>query len=188
MWPLEFTATPGTSPKFMPCGSFGKSGTESKAISGAVCWASAGPASSAKHAIMNAFIGSSLGSRAFADRGLIRCRCTASRRWRPPPALGRRQRSGRKAVRMPTVVAPQLSMMKRRRCLRRHLHLLTPENVKPGGDNDDCACHGEEIGHVAEHHISEPDCPDDHRVLIRYDDARRRQFQRAVDASERRDR
>src|SRR5215469_13795950 len=57
MWPLEFTATPGTSPKFMPSGSFGKSGTESKAISGAVCWASAGPASNAKHAIMNAFIG-----------------------------------------------------------------------------------------------------------------------------------
>jgi hypothetical protein len=34
MWPLEFTATPGTSPKFAPAGSLKKSGTESKAISG----------------------------------------------------------------------------------------------------------------------------------------------------------
>src|SRR5580700_9609017 len=39
MWPLEFTATPGTSPKFMPGGSLKKSGTESKEISGTVCWA-----------------------------------------------------------------------------------------------------------------------------------------------------
>ena len=32
--PLEFTATPGTSPKFIPGGSLMKSGTESNGISG----------------------------------------------------------------------------------------------------------------------------------------------------------
>ena len=34
MWPLEFTATPATSPKFIPGGSLKKSGTESKGIGG----------------------------------------------------------------------------------------------------------------------------------------------------------
>ena len=41
-WPFEFTATPGTSPKFMPFGIFGKSATESKGIWGALCWAKLG--------------------------------------------------------------------------------------------------------------------------------------------------
>src|SRR5262245_2785738 len=35
MCPFELTATPGTSPKFIPSGSFRKSGTESNGISGA---------------------------------------------------------------------------------------------------------------------------------------------------------
>ena len=40
MCPFEFTATPGTSPKFMPSGSLRKSGTDSNGISGAVlCFA-----------------------------------------------------------------------------------------------------------------------------------------------------
>ena len=37
MCPFELTATPGTSPKFIPSGSFKKSGTESNGISGASC-------------------------------------------------------------------------------------------------------------------------------------------------------
>src|SRR6185295_8530594 len=44
MCPFEFTATPGTSPKFMPSGSLKKSGTESKDISGALCCANDGTA------------------------------------------------------------------------------------------------------------------------------------------------
>src|SRR5580704_2253780 len=37
MWPLEFTATPDTSPRYILLGSFSKSETESKAICGMVC-------------------------------------------------------------------------------------------------------------------------------------------------------
>src|SRR5262249_5671411 len=43
-----------------PFGSLGKSGTESKAISGAPCWASAGVASSARQANRSVFIEASL--------------------------------------------------------------------------------------------------------------------------------
>src|SRR6202035_1014670 len=39
MCPLEFTATPETSPRYMFSGSFSKLGTESKGISGAPSWA-----------------------------------------------------------------------------------------------------------------------------------------------------
>src|SRR4029450_5674875 len=67
MGPLEFTATPGTSPKFIPLGSLGKSGTESKLISGTV-WASAGPDQSMTNASNRLFIvGSSRDSRAGAQ-------------------------------------------------------------------------------------------------------------------------
>jgi hypothetical protein len=41
---LELTATPGTSPKFIPGGSLKKSGTESKGISGTLCCANKGEA------------------------------------------------------------------------------------------------------------------------------------------------
>src|SRR5262245_17715326 len=39
--PLEFTATPGTSPKLVPAGSFKKSADESNGISGTLCCANA---------------------------------------------------------------------------------------------------------------------------------------------------
>src|SRR5215510_3200034 len=45
-YPFEFTATPGTSPKFMPPGSLRKSAVESKEMSGTLCCASAGAAAS----------------------------------------------------------------------------------------------------------------------------------------------
>ncbi len=48
MWPFEFTATPGTSPKFIPGGSLKKSGTESKGISGTFCCAKEAGAIKAK--------------------------------------------------------------------------------------------------------------------------------------------
>jgi hypothetical protein len=44
-WPLEFTATPGTSPKFVPGGE-GEFGTDSKGISGTAWLSNAGTASS----------------------------------------------------------------------------------------------------------------------------------------------
>src|SRR5438093_5658951 len=44
MFPFESTATPGTSPKFIPDGSLKKSGTESKEISGTLCCANNGSA------------------------------------------------------------------------------------------------------------------------------------------------
>ena len=43
-WPLELTATPDTSPKYMLCGSRSGLGTESKAMVGTACCASAGEA------------------------------------------------------------------------------------------------------------------------------------------------
>src|ERR1700734_52559 len=60
-WPLEFTATPGTSPKFIPSGSFGKSTTESKGICGTLCWARLcwvrhGVAISSRPAVISAFM------------------------------------------------------------------------------------------------------------------------------------
>jgi hypothetical protein len=53
--PFEFTATPGTSPKCKPGGSFRKSGTDSKGISGTVCCANAGDAKSAATSVNMSF-------------------------------------------------------------------------------------------------------------------------------------
>src|SRR5580692_11844973 len=80
MWPLEFTATPGTSPKFMPGGSFGKSGTESKAISGTLCCAKAGAAIAAmetKNASRYFFIETSLFVLRTFYRVRLSCTCLA---------------------------------------------------------------------------------------------------------------
>src|SRR5262245_25367166 len=56
MWPLELTATPDTSPKFIPAGSLKKSATESNGISGTVCCASDGVATSMTSNINRAFM------------------------------------------------------------------------------------------------------------------------------------
>src|ERR1700722_8854707 len=77
MWPLEFTATPGTSPKFMPGGSFGKSGTESKAISGTLCCAKAGAAMKANNASRYLFIETSLFVLRTFYRVRLSCTCLA---------------------------------------------------------------------------------------------------------------
>src|SRR5690349_1645547 len=55
MLPFESTATPDTSPKFIPCGSLKKSGTESKGRSGTFCCANAG-ATNKNKANMKRFI------------------------------------------------------------------------------------------------------------------------------------
>src|SRR6266511_968217 len=44
--------------------------------------------------------------------------------------------------------------VKRRRRFRFALHLLAPEDVKPGGDDDGRAAERKGIGHVAEHRIA----------------------------------
>src|SRR5262245_45486754 len=56
MWPLELTATPDTSPKFIPAGSLKKSATESNGISGTVCCASDDVATSMTSNINRAFM------------------------------------------------------------------------------------------------------------------------------------
>src|SRR5579871_1231014 len=166
MWPFEFTATPGTSPKFIPCGSLGKSGTESKAISGAVCWASAGPASSARHAIMNAFIGSSLDGRE-----PLRSRFLPRLLYRQAPMTS-------------TTDGRASSRMKLRCGFSPRAPALAPEDVKPGRDDDCGARECEEIRDIAEHCVAEHDRPHNHCVLVGHDHAGRRQFQRAVDAGQ----
>src|SRR6266550_1540536 len=55
--PFEFTATPGTSPKFMPAGSFRKSALESNGMSGTLCCcASTGTAASTNAVNRTVFI------------------------------------------------------------------------------------------------------------------------------------
>ena len=55
-WPLEFTATPETSPKFVPGGSLGKSGTDSNGRSGTRSWANDGDVEISNSAQNTAFI------------------------------------------------------------------------------------------------------------------------------------
>src|ERR1700761_3041070 len=56
MCPLELTATPDTSPRYMLVGIFNRLGTESKAITGTFCCASAGEAASSDNPINQCFI------------------------------------------------------------------------------------------------------------------------------------
>src|ERR1051325_2666278 len=73
MCPFELTATPGTSPKFMPAGSFRKAALESNGMSGTVCCADALAAASRTDAQ----------SRSLMDASLTRA-MIHSPRWREP--------------------------------------------------------------------------------------------------------
>src|SRR5262245_46942880 len=54
--PFELTATPGTSPKFVPAGSLRKSALESNGMSGTLCCATAGTAASRNRLSRTVFI------------------------------------------------------------------------------------------------------------------------------------
>src|SRR5271169_1005582 len=60
MWPLELTATPEASPRFMSGGSFSRFGTESKGISGGCCCANADGLSSMSAPTSQVFMRTSL--------------------------------------------------------------------------------------------------------------------------------
>ena len=62
---------------------------------------------------------------------------------------------------------------------------LAQENIEPGADDDGRAECRRQRRHIAEHEIAEHHRPEDHRILIRHDHARRCELERAVDAEQR---
>src|SRR5580692_10456483 len=60
MWPLELSATPEASPRFMSGGSLSRLGTESNGISGGCCCANADGLNSMSAPTSHFFMGSSL--------------------------------------------------------------------------------------------------------------------------------
>src|SRR5579863_6938393 len=102
MWPLELSATPEASPRFMSGGSLSRLGTESNGISGGCCCANADGLNSMRAPTSHIFMGSSLVfclrcptlehfSQKWNSVGARKCDRAGDAEWRAAGASSRRE-------------------------------------------------------------------------------------------------
>src|SRR5579871_14071 len=106
MCPLEFTATPGTSPKFIPGGNFKKSDTVVKASCGTFCCASTGPAISIRTAARNFFMRDLLCKSVAENSAVLAGQVFFSELYGRRPARGFRRIADGRQSSIPLLISP----------------------------------------------------------------------------------